>query len=381
MRVDTATSDAVAVEAVTIRRLHLPFVTPFVASYETLNERELLLLELRTDRGVGWGECLALDGPSYSYEFLDAALLVLERHALPRLLAADRITPEAVQSLLADITGHQTVKSAVEMAVLDASLRADERSFADYLGVEATEVPFGVTLGRADDLAELVEVARGHVERGVARIKLKIMPGFDIAPIERLRTELGPDVVLEADANGAYDLDAADIFRALDRFELGMLEQPLAPGRLTDHARLAAGLDTPLCLDESIVSLDAARQAIELGACRIVNIKPAQVGGYLEAVRIHDLCEEHGVPVWCGGYLETGLGLAANLALASLPNFTLPGDTIPPTRYFTADIVDEYQPIDGRLRVPTGIGLGVEPEPDRVAATTVATHHLSAATS
>ncbi|WP_420637706.1 o-succinylbenzoate synthase [Candidatus Poriferisocius sp.] len=367
----------VKIRGIELRRVRLPFVAPFVASYETLYERELLVLRVDTEGAHGWGECLALGAPTYSSEFIDGAELVLEHFAIPGLFSRERLTPEQVGVVLADIAGHNTVKSALEMAVLDAALRADGLSLTKFLDVDASPVPCGVTLGRNDDLDELAEIARGHLDAGFARVKLKIMPGFDIEPLRHLRAHLGPDAALEADANGAYHSDDTDCFRAIDELGLVMLEQPFSPDDLLAHARLAEKLETPICLDETITSATAARQAIEVGACSIVNIKPAQVGGYLEAIRTHDVCQRHDVPVWVGGHLETGLGLSANLALARLPNCTLPGDTIPPTRYFTTDIVEPFDVVEGAVEIPPGPGIGIEPNPKMLEVLTTATKYVS----
>jgi O-succinylbenzoate synthase len=254
-------------------------------------------------------------------------------------------------------------KAALEMAVLDAELRRDGVSLAEYLGAVRTEVDCGVSVGIHEDPAELVEVVGGYLSEGYRRIKLKIEPGHDVEAVGAVR-ERFPEILLQVDANTAYTLADATRLAKLDQFDLLLIEQPLPEDDVRGHAELARLLSTPICLDESITSSRSAGDAIALGACRIVNIKAGRVGGYLEARRVHDVCEAHGVPVWCGGMLETGLGRAANVALAALPNFTLPGDTSASGRYYAQDITEPFVLRDGRLEVPQGPGLGVTPLPE-----------------
>jgi len=243
---------------------------------------------------------------------------------------------------------------------LDAELRAKQMSFAQYLGAVRDRVPAGVSVGIPDSLDELIGQVEGYLEQGYQRVKLKIEPGWDVEPIRAVRERFGPGLALQADANAAYTLASAPHLRALDAFGLLLLEQPLAADDLLGHAELARLLATPVCLDESITSPRAAATALRLEACSVINIKPARVGGYLAARAIHDLCAAHGVPVWCGGMLETGIGRAANLALAALENFTLPGDVSATARYFTQDITSAFVIEDGHIAVPRGPGTGVE---------------------
>jgi O-succinylbenzoate synthase len=254
-------------------------------------------------------------------------------------------------------------KAAAEMAVLDAELRANGTSLGHYLGSVRSTVDCGVSVGIHDSVGALLETVSRHVDEGYRRIKLKIEPGRDVEPVRAVR-ERFPDVPLQVDANTAYRLADARQLAALDAFDLLLIEQPLPEDEVAAHAELAKIVRTPICLDESITSARAAADAIALGACSIVNIKAGRVGGYLEARRVHDVCAASGVPVWCGGMLETGLGRAANVALASLPNFTLPGDTSASDRYFRRDITEPFRLEDGRLRVPLGPGIGVAPLPD-----------------
>lgn len=255
-------------------------------------------------------------------------------------------------------------KAAVEMAILDAELKAAGRSFAHFLGGVRDLVDTGVSVGIYDDIGELLDSVAGYIDEGYMRIKLKIEPGSDIDYVRAVREKFGPDLLLQVDANTAYKLSDARHLAKLDEYNLLLIEQPLPEEEVLAHAELASKLSTPICLDESITSTQAAADAISVGACSIVNIKAGRVGGFLEARDIHDKCADLDVPVWCGGMLETGIGRAANVALASLPNFTLPGDTSASSRYWETDITEPFVLEDGRVRVPTGPGLGVEPIPE-----------------
>ncbi len=263
-------------------------------------------------------------------------------------------------------------KAALETAVLDAELRAQGRPLSRELGAVRDRVPCGVSVGIMDSIGELLDAVGGYLDAGYLRIKLKIQPGWDVEPVRAVRERFGDDVLLQVDANTAYTLGDAPLLARLDPFGLLLIEQPLDEEDVLGHARLARQVRTPICLDESITSARAAADAITLGACSIVNIKPGRVGGYLEARRIHDVCAAHGVPVWCGGMLETGLGRAANVALAALPGFTLPGDTSASGRYYRTDITEPFVLDDGHLAVPPGPGIGVAPEAAALAEVTTA---------
>ena len=346
-------------EAVELRRIEMPLVAPFRTSFGTETVRDVLLLRAITDGCDGWGECCALAAPLYSSEYVDGCAHVLRRHLLPRLFAAPSVTAAAVAELLRPVQGHRMARAAIEMALLDAELRAARRPFAWHLGGVRETVPVGVSVGIQESIPGLLDVVEGYLAEGYARIKLKIEPGWDVEPVRAVR-ERFPDALLQVDANAAYTLADARHLARLDDFDLLLIEQPLPEAQVRDHAALAARLATPICLDESIVSAQAAADAIATGACSVVNIKPSRVGGYLEARRIHDVCQAHGVPVWCGGMLETGLGRAGNLALAALPGFTLPGDISASGRYYRRDVTEPFELEQGRLRVPAGPGLGVE---------------------
>jgi len=352
------------VEAVDLWVLRLPLVTPFRTSQRSDDERIALLVCAHTTEGAGWADCAVGRGPFYEPEFLSGAQAVIAEYLVPMLAAAPAVTAARVQAVLAPIKGHQMAKAALETAVLDAELRAKHMSLATYLGAVRDQVPAGVSVGIPGSLAELIGQVEGYLEEGYRRVKLKIEPGWDIEPTAAVRERFGPGLALQADANTAYTLAAAPRLRDLDQFGLVLLEQPFAADDLLSHAELARMISTPVCLDESITSPRAAAAALRLGACSVINIKPARVGGYLAARAVHDLCAAHGIPVWCGGMLETGVGRAANLALAALENFTLPGDISATARYYTQDITPPFVLEDGHIAVPAGPGTGVEVLPD-----------------
>jgi O-succinylbenzoate synthase len=350
------------IDAVELRRVELPLVTPFRTSFGTETVRDILLVQVKGPDAEGWGECVAMAEPTYSSEYVDGAHDVIRRHLLPRLTKlGSKVRAGDVGPALAGVRGHPMAKAALEMAVLDVSLRSSGLSLASYLGVTRASVACGVSVGITGSVAELLELVASYLEQGYVRIKLKIEPGWDVSPVGAVRERFGPDLMLQVDANSAYQVDDVAPLVALDRFGLLLIEQPLAEDDLDGHAWLAHRLRTPICLDESITSARAASAALDRGACSVINIKPGRVGGILEAKRIHDVCVGRGVPVWCGGMLETGLGRAANLALAALPGFTLPGDTSASDRYWTQDLTEPFVLQDGHLPVPAGPGIGVRP--------------------
>ena len=355
----------------TLHVAEMPLVTPFTTSFGTQTVRRALLVEaefeIDGERVTGWGECVAGNDPLYSSEYVEGAIDVLHRWLVPTLVTAGPFVAESVADILRPVVGHQMAKAALEMAALDAQLQYRSISFADYLGVTRRTVPSGVSVGIQPTIPGLVEVVADYLDQGYARIKLKIKPEFDLDHVRAVRETVGPDVLLQVDANAAYTLADTPRLRRLDEFELLLIEQPLGEADLRQHAMLAASVATPICLDESIVSAAAAADAIMLGAASILNIKPGRVGGYLEARRIHDLARAHGVAVWCGGMLETGLGRAANTALAALPGFTLPGDISGSNRFYAEDITTvPITMINGTVQVPTGNGFGVEIDRDKL---------------
>lgn len=350
------------IQAIELRRISLPLVTPFRTSQFTEYERNLLTVQLHTDIGTGWSECSADDAPVYWSEYQDGAIDVITKILGPALLRADDVTPALVERILAPYKGHHTSKCALEAAVLDAWCSHAGISLADHLGAVRTAVPVGVSVAIADTVDELLARVDGYLEDGYGRIKLKIEPGRDVEMVRAVRAHIGDDVMLQVDGNGAYSLGDAQHLVRLDEFGLSLVEQPLAFDDLRAHAALARLMRTPICLDESIVSLRSAADAVALGACRVINIKPCRVGGYLESRRIHDVCLANDIPVWCGGMLESGLGRAANLALAALPGFTMPGDISATDRYFDEDITRPFVLAGGTIEVPTGPGIGVQPD-------------------
>ncbi len=353
--------------AVELRRVRLPLVEPFRSARGVETGRDLLLVRVLDATGEGWGECAALAEPTYTSEYVDGAHDVVRRHLAPRLLAAAAGGGLAggaagVAPALAPVKGHPMAKAALEMAVLDLELRAAGVTLATRLGGVRDAVDAGVALGILASVDDLVARVARCVEEGYRRVKLKIRPGWDVEPVAAVRSAF-PDLALQVDANGAYTMADAEHLARLDDLDLLVVEEPLAEGDLAGHAALAARLRTPVCLDESIGSVADAVAAVECGACSVVNVKAGRVGGYLAAVRLHDACRARGVPVWCGGMLESGLARAANVALASLPGFTLPGDLPASARWYAEDLTEPFVLEGGRLRVPTAPGIGREPDP------------------
>jgi O-succinylbenzoate synthase len=354
------------IEVVELRRIQLPLVTPFQTSFGTWTGRDVLLVRVIADGVEGWGECVAGTEPLYSSEYTAACHDVTRDHLVPRLFAHGVRHGSDVAAALAEVQGHRMAKAAVEGAVLDAELRAAGVSLAHHLGATRDRVPVGVSIGILPTIEDLVETAGRHLAEGYARIKVKIKPGWDIEPVRALREAHGPDFGLQVDANAAYLPADTDHLRRLDEFGLLLIEQPFPEERLVDNVDLVAAIRTPVCLDETIVNESVAVDAIRLGATSVVNIKPGRVGGHLAGKAIHDHCLAAGVPVWHGGMLETGIGRAANLALAALPGFTLPGDISAASRYWHTDIVTEPATLepDGTIRVPDGAGIGVSVDHD-----------------
>jgi len=352
--------------------VELPLVRPFRTSFGTSTGKECVLARVRTDDAEGWGECVADDGyPGFSGEWNEGAWALLRDVLAPALLQADDVTIDTVEQQLRFVRGNPMAKATLINAVLDAELRATSVSLATYLGADKDAVACGVSIGIADTTEDLRARVDEHLAQGYRRIKLKIMPGTDVERVAAIRADHA-DILLSVDANAAYTLGDLAVFRALDAYGLLMVEQPLHHEDLVRHAALQAEISTAICLDESIRSAADAAAAIELGSCRIVNIKQGRVGGLLEARRVHDTAAAAEVPVWCGGMLETGIGRATNLALAGMPNFRLPGDTSASARYFHDDLTEPFtlEP-DGTMVIPTGPGIGVEPRPDRLDACTM----------
>ena len=351
------------IRAIELRRISLPLVTPFRTSFSTETHRDILLVRVETDDAVGWGECVSGNEPLYSNEYVEGSQQVMIDHLIPRLFAfrSRPMSAHDVAQILRPVKDHRMAKAALEAAILDAQLRENNVSLATHLGSIHELVPSGVSVGIANSLDELVATVGGYLDEGYARIKLKIEPGWDIEPVRLIRKTFGDHVPLQVDANTAFTREDGPLLAQLDPFNLLLIEQPLPEDDITGHALIARQVGTPICLDESIVSSHVAIDAIERGACSIVNIKAGRVGGYLEAVRIHNVCQQRGVPVWCGGMLETGIGRAMNVALAGLPNFTLTGDISASERFWKQDIVQHPIRLEsGQVRLPSGSGAGFE---------------------
>lgn len=351
-------------EGLELRRVAMPLVSPFRTSFGTQTSKDILLVRAVTSEGEGWGECVTLPDPVYSPEYTEGAVDVISRFLAPALAEGELSGAHMVGEKLAKFKGHRMAKAAVEMAVLDAELRAAGRSFARELGAVHDRVPCGVSVGIMDEIPQLLDAVDEYLAEGYVRIKLKIEPGWDIDVVRAVRERIGDDVLLQVDANTAYTLHDAQHLARLDEFGLLLIEQPLEEEDVIGHADLARMLTTPICLDESITSAQTTAAAIRLGATSIVNIKPGRVGGYLEARRIHDVAMASGVPVWCGGMVESGLGRAANIALAALPGFAVPGDVSASGRFYRTDLTEPFVMEDGHLSVPQGPGLGVTPIPE-----------------
>jgi len=348
------------IDAVELRQLRMRLKNPFVTSGWAQQDRRPLLVRVYADGAWGIGECVAGEGPFYSPETFETAWLVLSQFLVPAVLRGNLESPADAREQMHHVRGHPMAKAALEMALSDLWARAAGQSLATWLGGTRDRVASGVSVGIQGSLERLEDAVGGFLEEGYQRIKIKIRRGWDLEPVRLLRRRF-PGISLMVDANAAYRLSDAAHLRALDDYALLMIEQPLEEGDLDDHAALQGQLQTAICLDESIVDSRAAARAIARVACRIINIKPGRVGGFAEARRIHDIAAAAGVPVWCGGMLETGVGRAHNVALASLPNFRLPGDTSASGRYWEEDIVDPPFTLgsDGTLAVPTGLGIGV----------------------
>ena len=351
-----------SLRSVELWRGEIDLVAPFRTSFGTESSRELLYVRAVGDSHSGWGECVAMVEPNYSSEYLENCVQVISRFLVP-LLNEDSSADDFILRA-APIRGNYMSKACLEAALLDLTLREQKLSLAKFLGATRSRVASGVSVGIQNNLDDLVQVVGEYIALGYLRVKLKIEPDLDIELVRTIRKEFGDDLLLQVDANAAYTISDANHLKQLDAFNLLLIEQPLPEDDLAGHIELSQIINTPVCLDESVTSLDTARGALDLKACSVINIKPGRVGGYLEAKKIHDLCFLRGVAVWCGGMLETGVGRAANLALAALPGFTLPGDISASSRYFAKDITKPFILDDGHISVPNTVGIGVEPLPE-----------------
>ena len=355
------------VQRITLREIRMPLVTPFETSFGRLTNRRMLIVEADVDGVSGWGESVAGEGPFYAPETVETAWHILRDFIWPILKDRELDSASEVWDLLSPIRGHHMAKGAIESAVWDAEARQKDLPLWKLLGGMRNEIPCGVSIGIKETLDDLVLSVERELDAGYQRIKIKIKPGMDIEPVEQLRQRF-PRIRLMVDANSAYRLEDAPHLKRLDAYHLMMIEQPLGWDDLYSHAELQRKLDTPLCLDECIHTEEHARAAIELRACRIINIKLGRVGGYTPARRIHDLCQSKQIPVWCGGMLESGIGRAHNIALSTLENFFLPGDVTASRRYWIEDVIDPEVAVtpQGTIRVPAGPGIGYAPRLDRI---------------
>ncbi len=355
------------IDRVELRVVRLPLVRTFRTSSSTKDHIAHILIHLRlADGGEGWGESAGPSDPYYCPETTETCWHILKDFLVPKVLGRDWNTVDELVALFGPVKGNQFARAGLEMAAWDALARSEGKSLAQLLGGTRSEIASGVSLGIERDIPSLLDQVDRYVAEGYRRIKLKIAPGWDVEPVRAVR-ERFPDVPLQVDANSAYSLDDVDVFRELGNYNLLLIEQPLAHDDIVDHAQLQRRIASPICLDESIHSASDARKALDLGACRVINIKVGRVGGLGESKRIHDLCLGRGVPVWCGGMHEFGVGRAANIAIAGLPGFTLAGDVSGSDKYYREDLVEP--PIKahrGMVPVPTSPGLGHDPDMGRV---------------
>jgi O-succinylbenzoate synthase len=369
----------VRIDRLELRLLRLPLVRFFETSFGRVSERVFVLVRVEEAGAIGIAECVADASPYYSAETTRTAWHVIADFIAPLVLGRIFVHPREILSKLAVIRGHNMAKAAVEMAAWDLFARQQGVSLSTLLGGSRDAIESGVSIGIQDSLDELMDRVAIELAAGYRRIKIKIKPGWDIEAVAGIRARFG-GIPLMVDANAAYTLSDASHLADLDEFELMMIEQPLDYDDLRDHARLQRRIRTDICLDESIHTVRTAEEAIEQGACRIINIKPGRVGGHAAAIGLHDLAASRGVPVWHGGMLESGIGRAHNIHLSTLANFSLPGDIAASRRYYAPDLIDPEIVVraDGTIPVPRGKGLGVHVDDDRVAAATEETMELRA---
>jgi O-succinylbenzoate synthase len=348
------------IESITFHHLSMPLVSPFETSFGRETDRECILVAIRSEGLVGYGECVATRDPGYNYETTGTVTHILRDFITPLILGNDVKDAADFQECVSGIRGHHLAKAGVEMALWDLLGKRAGKSLRELLGGKREKVEVGVSVGIQESAQGLMLSVANYVRQGYARVKIKIKPGRDVADTAAVRKEF-PNLRLQVDANSAYSLSDAKILAPLDNMDLLLIEQPLFEDDIWDHHKLQERFKTPICLDESILSPRHARYAIEMDACRVINIKAGRLGGLSQAVMVHDLCKEISMPVWCGGMLETGIGRASNLALASLPNFILPGDISASDRYYARDITNERFVLnsDSTIDVPRGPGLGV----------------------
>lgn len=359
---------------ITLRHVRMPFRHAFSTSRWTLTHKDAILIEIATEDGVkGWGECVALAYPDYCYESTAINALVLREYLIPLVLGQEFADAQSLWDALSPVAGHRMAKAGLECAFWDLDAQMQGQSLSQRLGGTRTRVETGASVSVHDSPEALLKTVAAYLQEGYKRIKLKIKPGKDVLETALIRNTW-PDLMLQVDGNASYNLEHAAHLAKLDEFGLLMIEQPLSNEDTIDHAQLQRSLRTAVCLDESILSADDARRALSIEACRIINIKPGRVGGVRESVRIHDLCLSQGVPVWMGGMFETGIGRALNVAVASLPGFSLPGDISASSKYFEEDIIESPFTLneDSTLTVPTSPGLGIQVDTKRLDKYTIA---------
>jgi O-succinylbenzoate synthase len=367
------------IEAITLHHLSMPLIAPFETSFGRETDRQCVLITLQADGLTGDGECVATRDPGYSYETAGTAWHILKDFITPLILGKDVRDAQDFQTRVEGIRGHHLAKAGVEMALWDLLGKRDGKSLKELFGGTRDRVEVGVSIGIQESASALVRTVESYLQQGYRRVKIKIKPGREIEETSAVRRAY-PDLRLQVDANSAYTLETAGALKPLDDLDLLLIEQPLYEDDIWDHRKLQAEFKTPICLDESIVSPRHARYALEMEACKIINIKPARVAGLSQGIMIHDYCRARNVPVWCGGMLETGVGRASNLAIASLPGFVLPGDISASDRYYQRDITNERFVLndDSAITVPSGPGLGITIDKDALKQFTLSEMFLKA---
>ncbi len=360
------------IEEITLFHTKMELITPFETSLGTENFEEHILVKIKSEGITGWGECVVEPSPSYSPETVTTAWHILSDFLMPSVLNKKISTADEYLNQISWIRGHRMAKAGMEAALWDLFAKSKGISLSKLLGGIKDKIPVGVSIGIKQNVNLLLDEIGKFLNEGYRRIKLKIAPGRDLKFIRAVRKEF-PDILFQVDANSSYNLGDIDLFKEMDEYNLLLIEQPLGYEDIYNHSKLQRELRTPICLDESIHSLEDAKTAIELGSCKNINIKPGRVGGYTESILIHNFCATRNIPVWHGGMDESGIGRAGNIALASLPNFTLPADISASNRYYREDIAEPLFELDkdGNIRVPTGAGIGVEVNDSRLNKVTI----------
>jgi O-succinylbenzoate synthase len=363
--------DPIEIESVELRTVRLPLNEPFETSFGSIDSRLIFLISVKGGGLTGWGEVVAAEEPRYSYETVGTAWHVIRDYLAPAMLARPVANLADLSARFSLFRGHNMAKAGLELAYLDLLAQASNQSLSQLIGGTRARIPVGVSLGIQPAIEQLLSKVDRYLILGYQRIKLKIKPGWDVDVVRETRRRHG-NILLSVDANCAYKSAEDNMLEALDEFGLLMIEQPLDYDDLIEHAKLQSRLRTAICLDESITGVTRARQALDLGSCRIINIKIGRVGGYSQALPIHDLCYSRNISVWCGGMLESGIGRAHNIALASLPGFSLPGDISASSRYFAHDVIVPEVSVDssGMVEVPRRAGLGFQVNLDYIASKT-----------